>query len=538
MNKKIVVALSAALMGSAAALAQTGGQIHSGNVLGNPTSSTAPATDATMSSMLDRAFGSVTGAILQRGASAWAAVTSFVIPTTGGLNFGTGLSFTSHTDITSYGSFPCYSLDLTTLAGIFGTNIGNVQHQCYIINQKTVTPGGGGYFTGDLSDFFANVANMTIVSNSALRTPINSTTPIYDSHPNFGLFSKAPVPANGSQGGLIAFEGNTVLATGTEANNPFATVSGSPTVTVTHSGIQALETSCGAGGGPLVGFWLGQGTFNGLTLLNTYPLTTTGANTATFTADGNASSTSSGGGAGSAYAYGCENTFARYAEIGLQMDSTSDDLPIGRLVFATSIAPAGGSPQSNPVFWMSKGLWSQNAAGGDRGLDTINLHGTAPLKIDAISQNLGPIGQLPGIQSATIASAGNVGELIVSNVTSGSPVSLVSATPKTITSISLTTGDWDVWATVQFTGGATTTVNAIQSSISQTTNVVDTTNDRFYETVFSGGTPFNFGTPISAPVGPNPIQLSGTTTIYLVAQCYFGVSTCSGYGKIQARRVR
>lgn len=54
--------------------AQTGGQIHSGNVLGNPTASESAPQDATLTSMFDRVFGSTSGFIPQRGVSAWTGI--------------------------------------------------------------------------------------------------------------------------------------------------------------------------------------------------------------------------------------------------------------------------------------------------------------------------------------------------------------------------------------------------------------------------------------------------------------------------------
>jgi hypothetical protein len=48
------------------------------------------------------------------------------------------------------------------------------------------------------------------------------------------------------------------------------------------------------------------------------------------------------------------------------------------------------------------------------------------------------------------------------------------------------------------------------------------------------------GTPVgdvSIPIPPVRFSLSGTTTVYLVAESFFTL-TCTAYGTIQARRVR
>jgi len=46
------------------------------------------------------------------------------------------------------------------------------------------------------------------------------------------------------------------------------------------------------------------------------------------------------------------------------------------------------------------------------------------------------------------------------------------------------------------------------------------------------------GGGMNLPVGPVPLQLSGTTTVYLVTAITFGVSTYTAYGTIWARRQR
>lgn len=56
------------------------GKIHSGNVYGNPAATEAPGTDATLSALFDRVFGTTPGLYLQRGASLWGGVPSAGTP--------------------------------------------------------------------------------------------------------------------------------------------------------------------------------------------------------------------------------------------------------------------------------------------------------------------------------------------------------------------------------------------------------------------------------------------------------------------------
>lgn len=153
-------------------------------------------------------------------------------------------------------------------------------------------------------------------------------------------------------------------------------------------------------------------------------------------------------------------------------------------------------------------------------------------------------GQIPGETTTGSAAAGYVGEYVESRVAQASAISMTSATPINVTSISLTAGDWDVSATTHFTGGATTTISHLLGSISTVTGTLSTTEGRsgIWVAAFSSSTPFNFGQSASnnviVAIPPVRFSLSSTTTIYLVAEAPFGVSTCTAFGVLRARRVR
>jgi hypothetical protein len=148
--------------------------------------------------------------------------------------------------------------------------------------------------------------------------------------------------------------------------------------------------------------------------------------------------------------------------------------------------------------------------------------------------------QTSGIVGTTTnnnANAGSIGEYISSTILVGSAVSLTSGTPANVTSISLTAGDWDVWGTIATSPAGTTTQSVIQGCIS-------TTSATFPAAPGNGAwalLPFNTGSagqPIVLPLGTGRISVSTTTTVYLVIQSTFGVSTDTGYGFIGARRRR
>lgn len=140
-----------------------------------------------------------------------------------------------------------------------------------------------------------------------------------------------------------------------------------------------------------------------------------------------------------------------------------------------------------------------------------------------------------GTNTNNNAAAGSVGEFVSSQVLSGSAVALANATAANVTSISLTAGDWDVYGVVQSAPAGTTTMTQLVGAVTTTS-----------ATFTLPGSPGRFSHPYStaagvAPggaTGPTRLSLGATTTVYLVAQATFAVSTCAAYGFIGARRIR
>jgi hypothetical protein len=144
-------------------------------------------------------------------------------------------------------------------------------------------------------------------------------------------------------------------------------------------------------------------------------------------------------------------------------------------------------------------------------------------------------GGIVGTTTNDNAGAGMVGEYISSTVLVGSAVSVTSAISKTITSISLTAGDWDVSANIVTNPAAGTTTSAVIASMS--------TVDNTLETAPNGGfvrlqVPIAASTQAALGLPTIRVSVASTTTIYLVASISFAVSTMSVFGFIGARRVR
>jgi hypothetical protein len=142
-----------------------------------------------------------------------------------------------------------------------------------------------------------------------------------------------------------------------------------------------------------------------------------------------------------------------------------------------------------------------------------------------------------GVTDGSSAAAGTLGEFVGSKVAVGSAVSLTSATPANVTSISLTAGDWDVRGLVDFAGASATVVAS-----SLWVFGINTTS----ATIPVDGTEAQLGVPAlsttSFMVGSGCVyvrlNITTTTTVYLVAEATFTAGAVAAYGSMTARRVR
>jgi len=141
---------------------------------------------------------------------------------------------------------------------------------------------------------------------------------------------------------------------------------------------------------------------------------------------------------------------------------------------------------------------------------------------------------LIGTTTNDSAAAGSVGEFVTASVLQGAPVSLTSSAALTITSISLTAGDWDVWGNLLFSPGAATSLTLIYGGLNTVTDTLPSTE--FYS-AFSGTAEVPPGL-IGLSLFPRRFSLSGTTTVYMVGFANFTVDTLDAFGVLSARRMR
>lgn len=213
-----------------------------------------------------------------------------------------------------------------------------------------------------------------------------------------------------------------------------------------------------------------------------------------------------------------------YAAFGQVLPLTGGTVS-GATTFSNTLAVTGATTLSSTL-----AVTGNETVGG-----TLGVTGATTLTTLSASGAITP-SQTAGIVGTTTnnnANAGSVGEEIRADIASGSAVSLVTGTPKTISSISLTAGDWDVTALVNFTLAASTSVTGLFGSISLTNNAVDVYQFSHRCAAFVPG-----AVDMGYTVPPRRLSISSTTTVYLVATAGFTVSTAAAWGFISARRRR
>jgi len=166
---------------------------------------------------------------------------------------------------------------------------------------------------------------------------------------------------------------------------------------------------------------------------------------------------------------------------------------------------------------------------------TFNSAGTGNvLQVSSVTVSAG---QYPGETTTGSATAGNVGEYMENAIQAGSAVSVTTATPKTIAQITLTAGDWDVSGLVNGLTATSTSVTGYGASLSLVTNTLDTNAGKFSQTLSGAFVPGNSAT-LGIAIPPVRFSVSGSTTVFLIADMTFTASTMTAYGIIRARRVR
>jgi hypothetical protein len=157
----------------------------------------------------------------------------------------------------------------------------------------------------------------------------------------------------------------------------------------------------------------------------------------------------------------------------------------------------------------------------------------SPISINRASGvvTISPSLRQQGVTDGSVPAAGLVGEVLTAASAGGT--SVPNQTPVNIVTLLLSPGDWDVWGTMMVmpTVGTTQIYGSV-STVSATLNG----NDQRYGHQLAGGA--TFGSLSSIPVPAITVNVSVPTNVYLVAQAAFASGTCTGGGKLIARRRR
>lgn len=138
-----------------------------------------------------------------------------------------------------------------------------------------------------------------------------------------------------------------------------------------------------------------------------------------------------------------------------------------------------------------------------------------------------------GTTGLTLSSSGAV--FLDSTVASGSAVSLTNATPANITSLSLQPGTWDISGSLLLNVDGSTVTSSIQGGFNTTSATLPTAPNAGGYAFIPGIT--TAGVAPSLILGPQRMVLTQTTTVYLVVQAAFSVSTAGGFGYLRAQKV-
>lgn len=144
-------------------------------------------------------------------------------------------------------------------------------------------------------------------------------------------------------------------------------------------------------------------------------------------------------------------------------------------------------------------------------------------------------GQYPGVNSNTLAKAGNIGEYFSASRLSGAALSLANGAGKSIASVPLTPGEWVIQGGVVLLPAGTTSSTLIACCISTTadTSVPDSEAEGVFVQTYAAvvGGYFHVSTGSLIVSVPTP------TTYYINGQLNFTISTATAYGAMSARRL-
>lgn len=555
-------AILGAVFFSGAALAQSfSGEIRSGSVLGNPAATAAPATDATLSSMFDRAFCSTANSVPFRGTGAWAcggARIALLIPTTYYVNCSTGNNANPGT-VGSPWATPQYAVTQTQstldLAGqaltiqiADGTCSGHINISGkwtgqYAAEQVTIK----GNVANPANVVLAGTVDTIYMVNGAqvalrgvkLTSSAGSTIVVKDgswltySHINFGIAASFQVYC--TYGGA-AYDNANITVDGVLGTQTIS--AGALLHTYASSTGKCFETegTTNLTGTPAFTNYA-RSDSGGIVLSHTK--TYSGAATGTrfnATNDGFISSLTLTTFPGNAVGFADDSSVFVAGDA-----SWNGSYPIKKVLSATDWTVQNAA--SKILFYLNNTASAVNGLQVNPSATTGNVSlipfgDDTNIVMDLRGKGTGGAAVL-GTSTNNNATAGYVGEYVESIVLTASAVSLTTTVAANVTSISLTAGDWDVVGTVRLKPAATTNITVGNAGISTTSATLLVASGTYAAlTLPSAGLVPGVNVTPSMHVSRTRISVSATTTVYLVTTAFFTVDTLQAFGQISARRVR
>ncbi|MEZ5691207.1 MAG: hypothetical protein R3D71_06045 [Rickettsiales bacterium] len=188
--------------------------------------------------------------------------------------------------------------------------------------------------------------------------------------------------------------------------------------------------------------------------------------------------------------------------------------------------------------WRSAGQFTLGYYSGVKFTDDgIHANSTAGIPYSALWLDMGAVTNpttLKYNKDLSNPRNGIIGQIIQSKLPSSAPVSLTTANGKTVTSIELPAGLWNVQGIIKTVLGSADTSEFI-AGISQTDNGFgneDSTN--ISPDVYTGATATK---TLLAPTQTIKVPIGKVATIYLVVRVNFSTGTASAYGTLTAHRI-
>lgn len=148
----------------------------------------------------------------------------------------------------------------------------------------------------------------------------------------------------------------------------------------------------------------------------------------------------------------------------------------------------------------------------------------------------GPPGPLTGTTTNDNAVPGNIGEFQSAQRLSTAAIALTTNVSAIIATLSLTAGDWDVWAVLGCNTTTSTGNPVVRGWINPAGGATPPSLDQFGGNAMRN--PTNAATQLLMAIPAVRISLSVTTSVTLGATVTFGNGTYAGWGQVMARRRR